>query len=95
MTRRISIIFTGEVLDLTVKLEGKEIGLIASGDNTWSRTLDNFDITGSLDIFMLCKGVNGTAWNMQITIDDNQPRQYSGKIENGYSRLTDSIKINK
>jgi hypothetical protein len=44
---------------------------------------------------MLCKGVNGTAWNMQITIDDNQPRQCSGKIENGYSRLTDSIKINK
>jgi hypothetical protein len=93
--KQLSLTFSGEVLDLTIKLEGREIGLYSDENNQWSRILDNFEITGNLAVFMLCKGVNGTAWSMQIMIDNNQPHQYSGVIEDGYSRLTDSIKINQ
>lgn len=94
MSSSINITFNGDVLDLHVELEGKEIGLYPSGDNNWSRTLQNFKIEDKLDVSMLCKGLNGTAWRMEITVNGNKPRQYSGTIADGYSRVSDEIPIN-
>jgi uncharacterized protein YgfB (UPF0149 family) len=93
MTSQINITFTGDVLDLYVELEGREVGLNDKGNDTWSRTLTNFKINGNLDISMLCKGINGTVWQLLVKVDGNDTAQYSGKIEDGYSSISDTIEI--
>jgi hypothetical protein len=93
MTSRINITFKGDVLDLDVELNSREIGLYDKGGDTWSRTLTNFKINGNLNISMLCKGINGTIWQMNIKVDGKDAAQYSGKIEDGYSRISDTIEI--
>lgn len=93
MLYKLEIKFTGPVLDLKLELEGQEIGLFFDGVSAWSRTLEFFEIEGELDLVLLCKGVNGTAWQLQISVDDKGPVQYSGKIKKGYSLISDKIKI--
>ena len=90
---KLEIKFTGAVLDLTIELEGKEIGLYFDGISTWTRTLEEFEIEGKLDILMLCKGVNGTKWVLEIWVDGKGPKIYSGTIRKGYSLITDEIDI--
>lgn len=90
---QLDIRFTGAVLDLTIELEGKEVGLYFDGVSEWSRTLEKFEIDGKLDLVMLCKGMNGTSWKLEIVIDTERRKTYSGEIKKGYSLLSDEIDI--
>ena len=90
---QLEITFTGAVLDLTIELEGKEVGLYFDGASTWSRSLEQFEIEGKLDLVLLCKGVNGTAWTLEIYVDGKGPKTYSGEIKKGYSLISDQIEI--
>ncbi len=90
---KIEIVFTGAVLDLKLELEGMEVGLYFDGKSEWSRTIEGFEIEGKLDLMMLCKGINGTKWDLAIKVDDKGPKKYSGKINKGYSLVTDEIEI--
>ncbi len=90
---RLEVKFTGAVLDLRIELEGKEIGLYFDGISTWTRTLEEFEIEGKLDLVMLCKGVNGTKWVLEIRVDGKGPQSYSGVIKKGYSSIKDEIDI--
>lgn len=91
MMYKLDIKFTGPVLDLKIEMEGHEIGLYFDGNSEWSRTLEFFEIEGELDLVLLCKGVNGTSWHLEIRVDDKGPVKYSGKIKKGYSLLSDKI----
>lgn len=93
MRYKLEIKFTGPVLDLKIELEGHEIGLYFDGVSEWSRTLELFEIDGELDLVLLCKGVNGTAWQLEIGVDDKGPVKYSGKIKKGYSLISDKITV--
>ena len=93
MMYKLGIKFTGPVLDLKIELEGHEIGLYFDGISEWSRTLELFEIDGELDLVILCKGVNGTAWHFEIKVDDKGPVKYTGKIKKGYSLLSDKITV--
>ena len=66
---KIELKFNGAVLHLKVELEGKEVGLYFDGASEWTRTLEKFTIEGKLDIVMLCKGLNGTKWELDIKVD--------------------------
>lgn len=90
---KIELKFKGAVFDLTVKLEGKEVGLYFDGVSEWTRTLENFTIEGKLDIIMLCKGVNGTKWELDIKVDGKGPKKFEGSIKKGYSSLSKEIEI--
>ena len=90
---KLEIEFTGAVLDLRIELEGKEIGLYFDGISTWTRTVEEFEIEGKLDIVMLCKGVNGTKWVLKILVDGKGSKLYSGIIRKGYSLITDEIDL--
>ena len=90
---KLEIEFTGVVLDLKIELEGKEIGLYFDGISTWTRTVEEFEIDGRLDIVMLSKGVNGTKWSLKIWVDDKGPKLYSGVIRKGYSIIADEIAL--
>ncbi|WP_372638830.1 hypothetical protein [Fodinibius sp.] len=90
---QLDIRFTGAVLDLTIELEGKEVGLYFDGTSEWSRTLEKFEIEGKLDLLMLCKGMNGTSWKLEIIIDTERTKTYNGEIRKGYSLLSDEIDI--
>ena len=90
---KLEIKFTGAVLDLTIELEGKEIGLYFDGISTWTRTLEEFEIEGMLDLVMLCKGINGTKWVLEIRVDGKGPKLYSGVIRRGFSSLRDEIDL--
>lgn len=91
MMYKLEIKFTGPVLDLKIEMEGHEIGLFFDGTSEWSRTVERFEIEGELDLVLLCKGVNGSAWSLEIKVDDKGPVKYSGKIKKGYSLLSDKI----
>lgn len=93
MTHKLEIKFTGPVLDLKMELEGHEIGLYFDGTSEWSRTLESFEIEGELDLVLLCKGVNGTVWHLEMKLNDQGPVKYSGKIKKGYSLLSDNILV--
>ena len=90
---KLEVKFTGPVLDLKIELEGHEIGLYFDGISEWSRTLEFFEIEGELDLVLLCKGVNGTKWQLEIKVDEKGPVKYSGKIRKGYSLLSDKITV--
>lgn len=90
---QLDIRFTGAVLDLAIELEGKEVGLYFDGVSEWSRTLEEFEIEGELDLLMLCKGMNGTSWKLEIIIDTEVVETYSGEINKGYSLLSDKIEL--
>ncbi len=90
---QLNIRFTGAVLDLTIELEGKEVGLYFDGVSEWSRTLEQFEIEGELDLLMLCKGMNGTSWELEIAIDAERRKTYRGEIKKGYSLLSDEIDL--
>lgn len=90
---QVEITFYGAVLDLKIELEGMEVGLYFDGVSEWTRVLENFEIEGMLDLVMLCKGMNGTAWELEITVDDNEPITYAGEIKKGYSLISDEIEI--
>jgi hypothetical protein len=90
---QIRVTFTGAVLDLKIELEGKEVGLYFDGVSEWTRTLEEFKIEDELDLVMLCKGVNGTQWRLEIIINQNEPLTYAGEIKKGYSLLSDKIEI--
>jgi hypothetical protein len=91
MSHKLEIKFTGPVLDLKIELEGHEIGLYFDGVSEWSRTLELFEIEGELDLVLLCKGVNGTAWHLEISVDGKGPVKYTGKIKKGYSLICEKI----
>jgi hypothetical protein len=93
MIHKLEINFTGPVLDLKIEIEGHEVGLFFDGVSAWSRTLELFEIEGELDLVLLCKGVNGTAWHLEIKVDDKGPVKFSGKILKGYSLLAEKILI--
>lgn len=82
---RIELKFTGAVLDLKIELEGREVGLYFDGVSEWTRTLERFKIEDKLDLMMLCKGVNGTQWSLEVSVDQKGPEVFTGKIEKGYS----------
>lgn len=88
---QLEIKFTGAVLDLKIELEGQEVGLYFDGINEWSRTIPAFEVEGNLDVMMLCKGINGTKWDLEIKINGQAPVKFSGKVQKGYSVLTKSI----
>lgn len=90
---QLEITFTGAVLDLKIELEGKEVGLYFDGVHEWTRTLEEFEIKGKLDLLMLCKGMNGTVWNLEIDIDNKKIKTYDGEIKKGYSLLSDEIEV--
>ena len=90
---KVEITFTGAVLDLRIELEGKEIGLSFDGNSKWTRTIDNFEIEGNLDLVLLCKGLNGTTWELAISIDGKEPIKYTGIIKKGYSELSKEIQM--
>lgn len=90
---QLKIKFSGSVLDLKIELEGQEVGLYFDGVSEWSRTLENYDIKGTLDLVMLCKGLDGTTWQLELIINDNNPKTYSGEINKGYSLISDEIEI--
>lgn len=90
---KLEIEFTGAVLDLRIELEGIELGLYFDGISTWTRTVEEFEIEGKLDIVMLCKGVNGTKWLLKIRVDGKGPKLYSGVIRKGYSLISDEIDL--
>ncbi len=93
MLYKLEIKFAGPVLDLKIELEGHEIGLFFDGVSDWSRIIELFEIDGELDLVLLCKGVNGTAWYLEISVDDKGPVKYSGKIKKGYSLISDKIVV--
>jgi hypothetical protein len=90
---KVEITFKGAVLDLKLELEGKEIGLYFDGSSNWYRILEEFEIEGELDFVMICKGLNGTKWEMEIKVDEKGPKKYSGKIKKGYSLKSDEITL--
>ena len=90
---QIDIKFTGAVLDLRIELEGREVGLYFDGVSEWTRTLERFKIDGKLDVVMLCKGVNGTKWTLEVGIDQAEPAIFTGKIKKGYSLESYEIEI--
>lgn len=90
---QIDLKFIGTVFDLKIELEGKEVGLYFDGASTWTRTLEEFKISGELDLVMMCKGVNGTQWSLEITINGTDPLTYAGEVKKGYSLLSDKIAI--
>lgn len=90
---QVELTFIGAVLDLKIELEGQEVGLYFDGSSKWARTLEALEIEEELDLVMLCKGVNGTKWSLEIEVDDNEPSQYSGEIKKGYALLSDKIVI--
>ncbi|SHE45513.1 hypothetical protein SAMN05443144_101330 [Fodinibius roseus] len=90
---QLDIRFTGAVLDLTIELEGREVGLYFDGVSEWSRTIEEFEIKGELDLLMLCKGMNGTSWELEIVIDTEHTKTYRGEINKGYSLLSDEIDL--
>lgn len=90
---KVEINFKGAVLDLKIELEGKEIRLYFDGSSNWSRVIKEFEIEGNLDVVMLCKGLNGTKWEMEIKVDDKGPIKYTGKITKGYSIKFDEINL--
>lgn len=90
---KLEIKFTGAVLDLRIELEGKEVGLYFDGISTWTRTLEEFEIEGKLDLVLLCKGINGTKWALEIRVDGKGSKLYSGVIKKGYSSIKDEIDI--
>lgn len=90
---QLEITFTGAVLDLKIELEGKEVGLYFDGISEWNRILEEFEIKGKLDLLMLCKGMNGTAWSLDINLDNERIKTYDGEIKKGYSLLSDEIEV--
>ncbi|MCX6225913.1 MAG: hypothetical protein NTV01_14365 [Bacteroidia bacterium] len=90
---KLEIKFIGAVLDLKIELEGKEVGLYSDGTSEWTLTIEEFEIEGNLDLKLLCKGLNGTKWELEISVDGKGPKKYSGKIKNGYSAVKDEIQI--
>lgn len=90
---KVELKFKGAVLDLKIELEGHEIGLYFDGSSEWSRTLEEFKIEGKLDLVMFCKGINGTKWELEVTVDDKGPKKYFGKVKKGYSLRSDKITI--
>lgn len=90
---QLEITFTGAVFDLKIELEGKEVGLYFDGVREWTRTLEEFEIQGKLDLLMLCKGMNGTVWDLEIDIDNKKAKTYDGEIKKGYSLLSDEIEV--
>ncbi|MFN3195266.1 MAG: hypothetical protein ACE364_04885 [Chlorobiota bacterium] len=90
---KVEITFKGAVLDLKLELEGKEIGLYFDGASNWFRVLEDFEIEGKLDVVMICKGLNGTKWGMEIKVDEKGPKKYSAKIKKGYSLISDEITL--
>jgi hypothetical protein len=90
---KVEIKFIGAVLDLKIELEGKEIGLYFNGNSEWTRTIEKFEIEGTLDLVMLCKGLNGTKWELEINVDGKGPEKYSGQIKKGYSFIADEIQL--
>ena len=81
---------------LFVQLEQNEIGLSYDGDNSFKATKE-IDITNStLDLIFQCVGLNGTDWEIGITINDAEKPLFKKKgtiVKKNYSLLKESISV--
>jgi hypothetical protein len=84
--------FEGDVFTLTVALEGHEVTLYYDG-KSWNRTIESFEINPPLNVYMLCKGINGTAWQLSVTVDNGTPKTFKGRIKKGYSVLAEDLRV--
>jgi hypothetical protein len=72
-------------------LEGIAIPLVYSINGHWEASIEDFNISGPLDVLLYCTGANGTPVELKLTVDDASPQILSGKIKKGYCIIQSAI----
>jgi hypothetical protein len=90
----VDITFKGDVFDVHVELEGLPINLhFDMNSGAFLRTLTAFPVDGDLNLFIQARGLNGTKWSFEMSVDDKGPFKTKGRIVKGVSRVTENIQL--
>lgn len=79
-----------------VQLEGDKIGLAYDGDNLWKATKIIEVNDGVLDVVFQCNGMNGTDWEIALTLNDDKKPIFQKKgtiIKKNYSLINKAIPL--
>lgn len=93
---RLEIKIWGSILDCRVFLENEdEVGLWAynTSKKIYFKELQSYQIEGSLDVKMNCKGKNGASATLTIKINGQDDETIKCTIQNGSSTERKSISI--
>jgi hypothetical protein len=84
--KKFNVILEGnsQLHEPVIKLEGILINIWSvDGGTTWENKTVSVDVTGSLEIYMSCKALSGTAWHFTIIDKDNGKKIYEKEGETG------------
>jgi len=90
----IKVEFSGDVFLVNVALEGELIPLVLDpADGNWkSKLFAAFPVVGDMDTYLFCKGINGTAWKLQLCVDKRSAIR-EGVIRKGFGYLGEQIAL--
>jgi hypothetical protein len=93
-THDIDIVFSGDVFDVHLELEGLAINLFFDfTKRVFVRQLKAFPVTDDLNLFLRVKGLNDTRWDFAMAVDNKGPFKKSERITKGVSRVLENIKL--
>lgn len=88
---QISVSIVGGMFSTVCDLEGMEVDLFPADDG-FARKLE-VDVEGDLDVFVHCKGLNGTGVNVTVLVDGNEVLAVDGTISKGFFRVNQAIAL--
>lgn len=89
MKYKVETIVTTYSFSVYLELENNPISLSYDGNNTYKST-DIIECDNELDMFMRVNGLNGTDWELKVTVTKNEDPGYKKELKDKKGTITNN-----